>query len=118
MRPQGPETQQILGNIDTMYIYIYIFIWRERLGELGRKCGTALGVFQVLCGAARGGPSRLGSFEHEEFDAPFSSPTQDTLSTRHPELLPLPKAASAQHLAPWRCELPGMYVSSTAFELS
>ena len=70
------------------------------------------------CGAARGGPSRLGSFELEELEASFSSPTQDTPSIRHPELLPLPEAASALHLALWRGELSDMYISSTAFELS
>ena len=72
----------------------------------------------MLCGAARGGPSRLGTFELEELEASFSSPTQDTPSIRHPELLPLPEAASAQHLALWRGELSGMYISSTAFEFS
>ena len=51
MRPQGPDTQNILG---------IVHIWRKRLGELGRKCGTALEAFQVLCGAARGGPTNLG----------------------------------------------------------
>ena len=112
MRPRGPETQKILGNLDNIYN------WRNQLGELGRKCETALEAFQVLCGAARGGPTRLGSFELEEFDASFSSPTQDTPSVRHPELLPLPEAASARHLALWKNELSDWYVSSTAFELS
>ena len=72
----------------------------------------------MLCGAARGGPSWLGSFGLEELEASFSSPTQDTPSIRHPELLPLPEAASAQHLVLWRGELSDMYISGTAFELS
>ena len=63
----------------------------------------------MLCGAARGGPSRLGSFELGDFEASFSSPTQDTPSIRHPELLPLPEAASAQHLALWRGELSDVF---------
>ena len=71
----------------------------------------------MLRGAARGGPSRLGTFELEELEASFSSPTQDAPSIRHPELLPLPEAASALHLALWRSELSDMYISSTAFEL-
>ena len=112
MRPQGPETQKILGNLDNIYV------WRKRLGELGRKRGSALEAFQVLCGAARGGPSRLGTFELEELEASFSSPTHDTPSIRHPELLPLPEAASALRLALWRGELSDMYISSTAFEMS
>ena len=95
-----------------------VYIWRKRLGELGKKCGTALEAFQALYGAARGGPTRLGSFELEEFDASFSSPTQDTPSVRHPELLPLPEAASAQYLALWRGELSDVYVSNIVFELS
>ena len=60
----------------------------------------------------------VGSLELEDFDASFPSPTQDTPSIRHPELLPLPGAASAQHLALWRCELSDVHVCSTAFELS
>ena len=91
-------------------MYIYIYIYMAPASRRVRKCGTALEAFQVLGGAARGGPSRLGSFGLEEFDASFSSPIQGTPFIRHPELLPLPEAASAPHLALWRCVL-----SDTAF---
>ena len=73
--------QQILLNFNS------ISDWQTRVGELGRGCDTAFSVLHVLSGAARGGPSRLGSFEVGEVKSNLSSPAQDTSSVGHPELL-------------------------------
>ena len=92
---------------------------QARVGELGRGCVSAFEVLHVLCGAARGGPGRLGSFEVREVSSNLSSPAQDTPSIgSHPELLPFPPRAAAEHLAHWSTVLPSTYLVSTAIELT